>query len=144
MGRGTYYAGQGNFDPGEDIDICQVDAVLTKLGYGDISAETCYCQIYSDDSNKLGVLLGESDGVSCSNDWDKTIVEFTFSSAVSLSDGSEYHIVLTLKGLPFEPWIGVSMTMSSVISGYFAQWDSDKTRNYTWAGYDARFNVYTD
>jgi len=140
----NYYAGQGEFDPGEDISVCKVTAYLDYVA-GDITGKTFYCQIYTMSGTSLDVLQGESDGVTGSNAWLSGPVDFEFSTSVDLSNGTDYCIVITMKEIDGGNYARTTFTTAKTgFDGGYGRWKLGKTRQVWYGPYDFKCIIYTD
>jgi len=140
----SYYVGQGEFDPGEDISICKVTWYPDKL-VGDITGKTFYCQIWTMSGTSLGTLQGESDGLTGVNAWAFGAVDFEFSTSVNLSNGTDYCIVVTMKEVDPNNYARTFFTFAKTgLDGGTGAWNSDKTRQAWYATYDFKCKIYTD
>ena len=137
----SYYVGQGEFNPGEDISICKVTAYLSNIA-GVITGKIFYCQIWTMSGTSLDVLQGESDGVAGS---DVIPVDFEFSTSVNLSNGTDYCIVVTMKEVDYSNYARARVTNAKTgFDGGLGAWNSDKTRQAWYAAFEFKYDIYTD
>jgi len=140
---GKYYAGLINWEDESAHNICKVSAKLTKTA-GDISGKTYYVTIWTMDSTALDEVVGTSGGVTGSNSWSSTVVDFTFSSAISLSADTPYGFTVSMSGSADASNYasGVNATPSS-IPGVLS-WNNGVTgvATSTFAAYDLQLNIY--
>lgn len=140
----TYYAGQGQWSPASGtVSVCQVSFTLV-LAAGSVTGYTYYAKIWSMDGTSLDTVLGTSTGVTGSDAWSDTDVEFTFSSPVSCSAGTDYAITLdhgeTEDGTNY---IKINRNGADTLNGYVAYWGTDKTISGSTAYREASFAIST-
>lgn len=126
----AYYAGQGQWSPASGtVSICQVSMTLTKAA-GSVTGYTYYAKIWSMSGTSLDTVLGTSAGITGSDEWSDTNVDFTFTSSVSCTAGTDYAITVdhgaVADGVNY---ILVNRTGSNTINGYISGWKTDKTIN---------------
>ena len=140
----SYYVGQAEFDPGEDISICKV-VLDPNAVVGDTSGRTFYVQVWTMSGTSLDVLQGESDGVAGSAAWDFSPVDFEFSTPVDLSNGTDYCIVVTMKAVSALAYAQIEFTDAKTgFDGYAAYWNSSKEKKSPGGGIDFKCEIYTD
>ena len=92
----NYYGGVLYTDASARV-VCKVTIKISKAA-GDISAKTYTMTIHTTGGGISGhdftALMGTSTGVSGSNAWNLTDVDFSFSTPVSLSAATEYAFVV--------------------------------------------------
>lgn len=88
-----YFMGQNLYDSVINVSVTSISAILTA--HGDISGKTYTCEIWNTDGTNLTTKIQASAGVSGSNAWSGTVVNFTFSPSVALTGGVQYAIVFT-------------------------------------------------
>ena len=140
----VYYAGQAQWSPASGtVSICKVSFTLS-LGLGSVTGYTYYAKIWSMDGTSLDTVLGTSTGVKGSNAWSDTDVEFTFSSPVSCSAGTDYAITVdhgeTENGLNY---IRINRNGANTLNGYVAHWEKGKTIYGSVANREASFAIST-
>jgi len=109
-----------------------------------VTGYTYYAKIWSMDGTSLDTVLGTSTGVKGSNAWSDTDVEFTFSSPVSCSAGTDYAITVdhgeTENGLNY---IRINRNGANTLNGYVAFWGKGKTISGSTANREASFAIST-
>lgn len=141
----AYYVGQWSYDPGSDISICKITLILKSAGT--ISGNNYTVDIYTlggGTPSALDTLLGSSEAVAGNNSWDNTSVDFSFSSAVAASSGTNYAIVLRSSGAASDTnTVGVSHSDAGGLTGYRGSWNSSKTGT-GWGTDDVRMTIYKE
>lgn len=120
------YAGQTGWDPGSSISICKLSATLTAVGT--ISSQSWRMEIWTLSGANLGVLQGTSDSVTGVNSWSSTAVDFTFSSPVSVSGGTQYALVVTRGATDGSNYVQLQRSASGGLAGIAAIFNGSGTR----------------
>lgn len=138
-----YYVGQGdiNESTGTSYDICKITAVVS-LGAGDISGKTFKAYISAQDANDdfTGV-LSLSNGVTGSNAWSETAVEFTFATDVTIAANTPYAMGVTMQEEDAANYADLSFSSSGAIEGVRRTYDSSGVFQAT-TSVDAKLIVY--
>ncbi len=135
----AYYVGMQWTAPA-NLQICKL---TFRVSYetGDISAKTYVAQVWSNSSGNLGTSLGTSAGVAGNNSWSGTWVEFTFSTPVSVTSGTVYHLTIVNGASDASNyahgWYGAT-TESNIMKA----WKLDKTVNQEWPTLQHSIKMY--
>lgn len=117
-----YYFGQQSI-PGANTNVTKVTWKLSKAGT--ISGAFTYvCKIFTMSGTDLGTLTGTSETVSGDDAWSETLVDFTFSSPVALSSGTDYAFVIqrTDGGVSSSNYVTARVTAEGGLVGSYAHW----------------------
>ena len=127
------YLGVFNYDPGASVSVCSVFFDCT-WGTGDYKA-TIWTQTGSDLNNKLGT----SDTYSASGT--RVIREFTFASAVALSSGTSYAIVVSKTDETSSHGGILYCTADGGLSGWTGRWAASKVQD-NWNNIDPKIGIW--
>lgn len=125
---GNYYNGQRSYTVASEIQVCKISVTLT--GHGTITGNTYTCEVWVYNTSSpfdLQSQVGVSDGVSGAA-WTQTVVDFTFSTPVTLSPGTTYAIVWTKNSAPDSSnKLQLHMTSNTAeITGVNSHWNSSR------------------
>jgi len=138
----TYFVGQTyvNFDA--EKTICKLSFSMTREA-GDISGKTYYAVIAPLNGTSMDVenIIATSSGVTGSNSWSETAVDFIFSSGVTLSKSTEYVTAITTESVDASNYAVMNLTQTNVIAGGVRTFTSDGTRT-DYSSYDAIWGAY--
>jgi hypothetical protein len=139
-----YYWGQVNFDPGANLSVCKVTFKFSQTGT--VSGYTYKAKIWNVSSNELdGAAIGTSTGVTGLTGLNATDVDFTFSSPVSLTNGTLYAITVDHEqAADSSNYIRIhSLITGGSLSGSGCRWYSDGLLPTVLSAYDLYIKIYT-
>jgi hypothetical protein len=120
-----FYVGHHFITVAETINVCKARFYLT-LAAGTITGKTFTAYIYvNDGSGHLTDLLGTSTGVTGSQGWSDTAVDFTFSPAVTLSSGTTYAVVISMGAVDADNYAEMEYTATGALTGLVGRWGED-------------------
>jgi hypothetical protein len=123
---GNYYAGQYEwYDDTTARCVCKVTFTLTAQG--SITGKTYVARIWSLSGTSLDTQQGASTGVTGSNSWSATDVDFTFSTCVNISASTYYAITLDNGGDDDTNYVQFTHVDGSTLTGKTGWWTSGKT-----------------
>jgi hypothetical protein len=138
-----YFVGHHFIDLGSTEDICKATFYITQAT-GDISGKTYTAYIYTiDGAGNLDSLLGTSSGVTGSNSWSDTAVDFEFSPKVTMSNGTNHAVVVSTGSVDASNYAEMEISTSGQIGGLSGRWESDGTRAGS-SGNDVKIVLYTE
>ena len=118
-----YYVGQYNWQNASARCICKVSLTLTKQG--SITGKTYVARIWSQSGSNLGTQQGASTGVTGSDAWSSTLVDFEFASCINLSASTNYAITLDNSATDGTNYVSIT-AVANTITGTSGWWGSDK------------------
>ena len=137
-----YYIGT-TYNYGTEKTLCRADVMMKKAA-GSITGKTFTVEVYTLSGNDLNALQGTSDGVTGSDAWNLTWVEFTFSSPFVLSASTDYGIVVTMNEADGSNYADTRDDATGAwASGNIRAWDNTKTAAADWASADWTFKLYS-
>lgn len=122
----NFYAGYQSYNPAATKTVCKIELVLT-CPYGSCASYTYYAAAYTMSGTNMGTLQGAaSNGVTGNNSWADTTVSFTMGTMPTLSNGTNYIIVVYNNTQGGNQLVRVKMKDNN---GYkVGQWGSNLTR----------------
>jgi hypothetical protein len=135
-----YYAGLGNWTSDASGFI---EKITVKLGLhaGSISGKTFHARVWTRSGDDLLVEVGTSDGVTGSNAWSLTNVEFPFSTPCARAAATAYHITLDMGGIDGSNYAG-GYHHADTQSGNLAWWGSNLVSGTMLSGFDFQLAIY--
>jgi hypothetical protein len=135
-----YSAGYQNFNPASNKSICKIEFVLT-CPYGSCASYSYYAAVYTMDGNNLGDLVGAaSDARTGSNAWADTTVAFDFSTYPTVSNGTNYGLIVYNNTQGENQLVKVKAKTNNGFT--FSQWASSKTRYDATNDLECQVKVY--
>lgn len=136
----SYYTGQGTFDPGTTVQVCQVDFNVSDI-VGDISAEIFTAYLFSMSGINLGTSLASKARAGSTipvPGW----YSWTFDTPISISTGTNYAFVLN--GTSDTNRLLIYRSNTTTLSGTLQRWDyPGKTFNSDYTPDDINIKIYT-
>lgn len=123
------------------IQVCKITLKLTKAA-GDISGKTFYVNIWSMTGANLNAILATSAGVTGSNSWSDTYVDFTFATPYSMAAATGYAITATSGAVDATNYANVNYYNNGV-AGSGMQWSTAKVAQVGWPTLDLIMKIYT-
>ncbi|MCX6953833.1 MAG: hypothetical protein NTV51_16920, partial [Verrucomicrobia bacterium] len=124
--------------------VTKVVFKLSKAGTS-IAGKLFVTKIWAASTMNLGGLLGTSNAVPGSDSWTQTLVDFPFSTPVSLSAATGYHLTIS----PTGPSDGSSFaatwyTTPTVVLGQLTYFTLAGVNSYptTFGNYDIQFQIW--
>jgi len=140
------WTGQGKYNPGATIDVCAVTFVLTAVTNGTTITDKNYSvEIYTYSGDNLDTLQGSASTPQAGVDaWSETSVKFLFASSVTLTNGTDYAIVLTHDAIvDTQDFAEVEYTANDALDGLIYQYADDKTQT-TFGANDTKIIIFKD
>ena len=135
-------AGHNSWSPASGtVSICKISVKLTK-GAGDISGKTYVLKIYSMSGANLDSVLATSSGVTGSNSWDASYVDFTFSTPLSHTSGTGYSFALSSGDVDATNYASC-FYYNNNLTGFGDQWSTEKVSKNLAPTHDLIMKIYT-
>jgi len=137
-----YYASQKDFSDASALAIGKVVFKLVKAA-GSITGNTYRARIWTVTGNNLDTNVATSDGVTGSDFWSATEVDFIFSTPYTTTGSTNYTITIDSGADSASNYAAAYNRTPSAIPGSLAWHQASKVLNQEFSTYDLQMKIYT-
>lgn len=141
----TYYLGEANYNDSVARAIGKISVRLTK-SVGSITGKTYTVRIWSMTGNALNTVLASTTGVTGSDAWSNTAVDFTFASPYTISTGTNYSVTVDAGGTDALNYASAFFNNTGASAPWpcdYGIWTDAKANLALFSGYYAEMKLYT-